>query len=92
MDIKDDVKLENKIKEVVSIYLRQGAFIDRKPTDTATDALQVVNRKFVTQNGTTASRPQSSIFGQYYFDTTIGRPIYLNPSTGRWVDGAGSIS
>ena len=72
----DDAKLTQKIREeslkVVQQYLKSSAFTDRKLTDTPTDSLQVVNRKFVTLNGVTGSRPTGSILGQYYFDTTIG--------------------
>jgi len=40
-------------------------------------------------NGTTANRPAVTLFtGQFYFDTTIGKPIWWN-GTG-WVDSAGS--
>lgn len=63
-------------------------FTARKLTDTPTDALAVVNRKFVTLNGVTASRPTSSILGQFYFDTTLGYPVWWNGST--WVDSGGN--
>lgn len=93
-DNKDSITklIDERIKKVVPVYLKSQAFTDRKLTDTPTDNLQVVNRRYVNLYGTTANRPTGSIFGQKYFDTSIGRPIYLNPSTGRWVDGAGSIS
>lgn len=73
---------------VVQNYMKTSAFTDRKLTDTPTDSLQVVNRRFVTLNGVTGSRPTSSILGQYYFDTTIGYPVYWNGST--WVDATGT--
>ena len=42
-------------------------------------------------SGTTANRPTSNLFiGRMYFDTTLGKPIYLKsvlPSV--WVDGVG---
>ena len=76
--------------KVVREYLQSSAFTDRKLTDTPTDSLAVVNRKYVTLNGATASRPTGSVTGQQYLDTTIGRPIYWSGST--WVDGAGSVS
>lgn len=44
--------------------------------------------------GTTAQRPTSLLWiGRQYFDTTLGKPIYLKavrPSV--WVDGAGTVS
>ena len=84
-------KLDKKqIWDIIREYMQSQAFTDRKLTDTPTDNLSVVNRKYVNLNGTTANRPISSITGQRYFDTTIGRPVYWNGST--FVDGAGSVS
>ena len=45
-------------------------------------------------SGTTASRPVNSVqvplpIGQYYFDTTIGRPIFWNGTN--WINAAGTI-
>jgi hypothetical protein len=45
-------------------------------------------------SGTTAQRPVQSIqaplpVGQYYFDTTIGRPIYWNGTN--WINAAGTV-
>lgn len=79
-----DKKIEDKIKK----YLGSNAFTARKLTDTPTDALEVVNRKFVTLNGPTANRPTSSILGQRFYDTTINKPVYWNGVT--WKDSAGS--
>ena len=46
------------------------------------------------QSGVTADRPTSLLWiGRRFFDTTIGKPVYLlsiNPSV--WVDGAGTVS
>lgn len=82
-------------KEIEKIIERKSsAFFDRRIGDTPTDSLQLVNRKYVNLYGTTANRPVSSVAGlaQKYFDTTIGRPIYFNPNSSVWTDGAGSIS
>ena len=81
---------KKQVEDIIKDYLKSGAFTDRKVTDTPTDAISIVNRKYVTLNGATASRPTSSVTGQRYFDTTIGRPVYWSGST--WVDGAGSVS
>ena len=75
---------------VVKNFLKNTGFTDRKLTDIPNDNLEVVNRRYVNLNGTTANRPRTSVMAQKYFDTTIGRPIYWNGSA--WVDGAGSIS
>lgn len=60
--------------------------------DTPTESLQLTNRKYVDLNGVTANRPKTRVPAQQYFDTTIGRPIYFNPNTSVWTDGAGSVS
>ena|ERR1700690_3455510 len=85
-----DSGLEQKVIQIVQQYLKGSAFQDRKLTDTPTDALSVVNRKFVTQNGTTAQRPISSVVGLQFFDTTLGYPIYKNINT-NWVNSVGSV-
>ena len=80
---------EQKIIKIIEKYQRGKGFTQEKLTDTPTDSLSVVNRRFVTLNGATGSRPTSSILGQYYFDTTLGYPVYWNGST--WVDGTGNV-
>jgi hypothetical protein len=76
-------QIDERVRELLPTYLASGAFADRKTTDLPTDALQVVNRKYVNLNGVTASRPTGSILGQQYFDTTLGYPVYWSGST--WV-------
>jgi len=78
------------IREQVPLYLKSSAFTDRKLTDNPTDALQVVNRKYVTLNGSAANRPKSSVVGQQYFDTSLGngKPVWWN-GTG-FVDATGT--
>lgn len=50
---------------------------------------------FATQDsGPTGSRPTTELWiGRRYFDTTLGKPVYLR-STGPnvWVDGVGTVS
>ena len=77
------------IDERIKLYLKGSAFTDRKVTDTPTDALQVVNRKYVTLNGVSASRPTSSVLGQYYFDTSLGIPVWWNGTA--FVNSAGVV-
>jgi hypothetical protein len=85
-------KVDDRIKKVVPNYLQKGAFMDRKLTDTPTDNFQVVNRQYVTLNGTSTKRPTSSIVGQFYLDMTLasgrGKPIWWN-GTG-FVDATGT--
>lgn len=73
---------------MVSEYLKGNAFTARKLTDTPTDALSTVNRRFVTNNGTTANRPPSPIIGQYYLDTTLGVPVWWNGTN--WINSVGT--
>jgi len=90
-----DTELEKKIKELirkeVPEILKGSAFTDRKITDTPTDNLSVVNRKYTNLNGTVANRPTSSVatVGQRYFATDLNIPIVFN-TTG-WYNGVGSI-
>ena len=42
------------------------------------------------QNGTTANRPTQSLqIGQFYFDTTLGYPIWYDGTD--WVDSSGTV-
>ena len=70
-------KIDGRIKE----YLKGGAFTDRKVTDMPKDANSVTPRKYITLNGPSTTRPSSSVLGQFYFDTTLGYPVYWNGST-----------
>ena len=84
------VTARNEVLDAVRVYNKTSAFTDRRLTDMPTDALQVVPRKFVTLNGVTASRPTSPVTGQFYFDTTLGFPVWFNGSD--WVDGQGIVN
>lgn len=84
--------IDARIRAFIPLYMKGEGFTDRKITDTPTDALQVVNRKYVTLNGTT--RPTSSVVGQSFFDASLasgrGKPITWN-GTG-WVDATGTYT
>lgn len=86
--------IKDQINKIVPLYLQQGAFTDRKLSDTPNDTLMVTPRKYVNLYGPTSQRPISSVvhLAQKYFDTTINRPVYFNPSSSVWTDGAGSVS
>lgn len=79
------------LKKEIPFYLRGTAFTDKKITDTPTDALDVVNRRFVTSNGTVANRPASSVatVGQHYFATDTNIPMVFNGIN--WRNGVGSV-
>lgn len=80
-----------EIKRLVPEILQGSAFTDRKLTDTPTDNLSVVNRKYVTNNGTVANRPLSSVavVGQPYYATDTFIPMTY--SAQGWRNGVGSI-
>jgi len=84
-------QIDERIKKLVPEILKGSAFTNRKLTDTPTDNLSVVNRKYVTNNGTVANRPVSSVatVGQPYFATDIFIPMTY--SAEGWRDGVGSI-
>lgn len=90
-----DTELEKKIKELirkeVPEILRGSSFTQRKLTDMPNDALEVVPRKYVTNNGTLANRPSSSVatIGQPYLATDTGIPMTYTQSG--WANGVGSI-
>lgn len=80
--------IDERIKTVLPKYLQTSAFMKRKLTDTPTDNNQVVSRGYVTMHGVTGSRPTSPVTGQFYYDTTIDRPIWWNGSN--WKNAAGT--
>lgn len=91
MDEKLTTAQERQIMELLQKYLKSNAFTTKKITDTPTDALDVVPRKYANMNGTVANRPPSSVatVGQKYFATDTKIPMVYD-TTG-WVNGVGSI-
>ena len=91
MEKDETIKLvDERIRKIVPEYLKSSAFTDRKLTDLPTDSLQVVNRRYVTLNGATASRPTASVLGQSYFDTTLGYTVWWNGTA--FVDATGTVA
>lgn len=86
-ELKKTIREESQ--KLVKDYMKSSAFVDRKLTDTPTDSLSVVNRKYVTLNGATASRPTASVTGQSYFDTTLGKPVWWSGTA--FVDATGTV-
>ena len=82
---------EKEVVEIIKAYFKSGSFTDRKLTDTPTDALSVVNRKYVNLNGVVANRPNSSVatIGQSYFATDTNVPMTFDGTD--WRNGSGSI-
>lgn len=91
MEIPLEKMIDERIKQLLPQYLKSTAFTDRKLTDTPTDGLSVVPRKFVTKNGLVANRPRSSVavIGQPYLATDTFIPMTY--SVGGWRNGVGSI-
>lgn len=83
--------IDDRVKAVLPVYLKQQAFTDRKLTDTPTDSLEVVNRRYVNLNGSVAGRPNSSVatIGQFYLSTDTNIPMWFTPAG--WRNGVGSI-
>lgn len=84
--------IDERSKKIVKKFMSGGeGFTARKITDTPTDALSIVNRKFVTLNGSVASRPTASVavIGQHYFASDTLIPMVY--STAGWRNGVGSI-
>lgn len=75
---------------IIREYNKSTGFTDRKLTDTPTDAFAVVNRNYVTANGT--SRPPNPIVGQFYLDTSLGahgKPIWFTKAG--WIDAQSNL-
>lgn len=89
MDKKPVTKEE--VITIISNYLQSNGFTARKLTDTPTDNNQVVPRGYLTNNGTVANRPVSSVavVGQPYTATDTNIP--MTKVAGGWVNGVGSI-
>jgi len=92
LDENTKKEIQTLVTETIRQYAKSGAFTDRKLTDTPTDDLAVVNRKYVTSNGTFATRPAGAVTGQPYFATdlaTNGLRSWYNGQN--WVSATGSI-
>ena len=74
-------------KETVRMYMKSDAFTDRKLGDTPTDGLSLVNREYVTQNGT--SFPNNPVVGQMFFSSVLSKPTWYNGTN--WTDPQASI-
>jgi len=84
-------KIDERIRKIVPEILKGSAFTARKITDTPTDKNSVVPRGYLTNNGTVANRPKSSVatVGQPYYASDIGIPMVY--SSEGWRSGSGSI-
>lgn len=85
----DEKVTKKEVLKIIQEYMRSSSFTDRKLTDTPIDKFQVVPRGYVTRNSTTALRPTTSILGEHYFDTTVGKPVWWTGSS--YKDAAGNV-
>jgi len=81
--------LKKLIDERLKQQLQSGLFTARKLTDTPTDKNQVTPRSYITRNSTTALRPTTSVLGEFYFDTSVNKPVWWNGSN--YQDAAGNV-
>jgi hypothetical protein len=45
----------------------------------------------IQNSGTTAQRPTANLWpGMFYFDTTLGRPIWIKADGATWIDATGT--
>ena len=86
-----DERIKKIAPDILRDVLKGSAFLDRKITDTPSDKNSVLPRGYLTNNGTVANRPVSSVavVGQPYFATDTGIPMRY--SSQGWRNGVGSI-
>lgn len=87
--MKQENKFRDDVRGIVLELANGGLFTRRVIVDTPTDAFSVTNRKYVTLNGPSSGRPRSSVVGQFYFDTSLNKPLWWN-GTG-FVDATGNF-
>lgn len=86
-----DKHIQEVARKEIERALAGSFFTAEKYTDTPTDNLSVVNRRYTNMNGTVANRPPSSVatIGQFYFATDTNIPMRFNGTN--WVNGVGSV-
>ena len=77
------------IKEIIRSYMGDTGFSDRKITDVPTDTYGIVNRRYANLNGATSGRPLGSVVGQFYLDSTVGKPIWWDGT--KFIDATGTV-
>jgi len=84
-----DKKIDERSLKIVKNFLSMSGFTSEKIADNPGDRNQVTPRKYVTRNSTTALRPTSSVLGEFYFDTTVNKPVWWNGTN--YQDASGSV-
>lgn len=81
--MKDTTYTDAQIKTKYENNADTNAFTDAEKTKLSTALIQGTT-------GTTASRPTTNLLiGQYYYDTTLVKPIWWNGTS--WTDGMGTV-
>ncbi len=73
--------------------INTGRYSSDPTADTNVQAFNKINQNydvFFAGAGSTGSRPAAPGLGAYYFDTTLGWPVWWNGSS--WVNATGAIS
>ena len=78
------------VKEIIRGYMADDGFSDRKVTDVPTDSYAVTNRRYVNLNGISSARPLGSVVGQFYLDTTVGKPVWWDGT--KFIDATGTVA
>ena len=88
---QDKQQIEEIAKETFKRLNKLGVFTTRRIADTPIEAYSIVNRRFVTLNGTVANRPRSSVatLGQPYYPTDTDIPMVFDGNA--WRNGVGSV-
>lgn len=86
-------EVANNVIKTYADLIKPKGFNERKLTDTPTDDLAVVNRRYVNLNGTLANRPIGSVatLGQGYFATNVGSGTRITYNGTQWTNGVGSV-
>ena len=84
-----DKELKDKVIKIIEAYQKGASFTQDKYTDTPTDDLSIVPRKYITRSSTTLLRPRTSVLGEFYFDTTQNRTATWNGTN--YQDPAGNV-
>lgn len=91
IDREQKKEIENIVQEAIKSNNISSSFRERRTIDTPTDSYSIVNRRYITLNGTVANRPRSSVatIGQPFFATDTNIPMTHDGND--WRNGVGSI-
>ncbi len=88
-----DENEKKEIQRMIDLAVNKAVgFNTRKLGDTPTDAYQLTPLKYVTMNGSVASRPASvaATVGEFYLNTQNNIPMWFT-NNNNWVNATGSV-